>query len=410
MDSPAPRGDIRKGAHRVCAVAHTYYPEDPRVRREAEALRRAGYRVDVVCLRQTGEARTERVEDITVYRMPVRRHRGGSKLVYGVEYAMFALLAALRITVLHLRRGYDLVHVHNLPDFVVFAAAAPKCLGARVILDLHDLTPELYAAKYGPDAPQRLQSAVQWIERLSVGFADHVLTASPLFKQRLIARGVPPEKISVVMNSVDDSCLPTSRNRCSSAEPGRRFLLFYHGTLARRYGLDLAISAVGRLREHIPGIRLDIYGRGEEQEHLETLVADLGLEGHIRFGGYIEASQVMSRAAQADIGIVPLRKNQHMDLAFPTKLFEYVAVGVPALVSRTSAVQCIFSPEAVAYIQPDDVQGIADRALRLYREPDRRDAMAKQALAEYEPYSWSKTREEYLRIVEGLLREGRSPP
>ena len=162
-------------------IVHSHYPLDTRVRREAEALVEAGIATDVVCLRAKGETARQDVCGVSVHRLPVDRHRGASLAVYLAEYAAFFGLASATALGLHVRRRYAVVQAHNLPDWLVFAAIGPRLLGARTILDIHDLQPELAQSKLGLDAGHWLVQLQRVIERASTAFADHVITVREPF-------------------------------------------------------------------------------------------------------------------------------------------------------------------------------------------------------------------------------------
>src|ERR1700687_5679773 len=132
---------------RACMIVHSTYPADPRVRRESEALLSNGWHVDVICLRGEGEKSIENCGGATAYRFQIKRHRSSGLAAYLLEYLLFFIAASFWVTLLHLRRGYRVVQVHNMPDFLVFTTLIPRLLGARVVLDMHDLVPELYAVK-----------------------------------------------------------------------------------------------------------------------------------------------------------------------------------------------------------------------------------------------------------------------
>jgi hypothetical protein len=134
-------------------VVHSRYPiGETRVQREAQALVAAGWDVSVLCLRGPDEPSTETVDGVFVRRLPVDRNRGRGLGAQLVEYLTFFLLAFAALTTLHWRRRFDVVHVHNLPDFLVFAALPAKVSGASVVLDLHDLMPEFFMARTGEEA------------------------------------------------------------------------------------------------------------------------------------------------------------------------------------------------------------------------------------------------------------------
>src|SRR4051812_27106718 len=128
-------------AIRVGTITFDWYPFDPLIRRLAEAAIDGAYSVDVICLRQAHEKSYEVCNGVHVYRVPMDRNFGRSLPVTVLSWCWFLLLAAFTVTRLHLKRPYDVVHVHNIPDFLVFAALLPKLLGAKVILHVQDTSP-----------------------------------------------------------------------------------------------------------------------------------------------------------------------------------------------------------------------------------------------------------------------------
>ncbi|HZD10310.1 MAG TPA: glycosyltransferase, partial [Candidatus Binatia bacterium] len=189
---------------RHCMVVHAYYPVgETRVQRQALALRKQGYEVDVICLRHTGETPTQQEDGVTIYRLPLKRHRRGGFALQMLEYLAFFALAFWKLLFLYPKRRYRVVQVHNLPDFLIFAALFPRFGGARLILDLHDLMPEFFAARTGRPMDSLVVRAVAWQEQVACRFADHVITVTDVWKETLVQRGVPAEKVSVVMNVAD---------------------------------------------------------------------------------------------------------------------------------------------------------------------------------------------------------------
>src|SRR5207248_8586916 len=190
---------------RGAVLLFSYYPADPRPRRAAEALVREGAMIDLICLpKNRKEPRREILNGVRVFRMPVRRRRSG-KITYIWQYSTFILRSFLYLTFLSMFRRYDFVHVHNMPDVLIFGALVPKALGAKVILDLHDPMPELMMSIYNLDAKNRFVRWLKRLEKLSVSFADLVLTPNKAFQELFISRSCPSEKIEVIMNCPENT-------------------------------------------------------------------------------------------------------------------------------------------------------------------------------------------------------------
>ncbi len=248
---------------RHCMVVHAYYPvgEDARPARSPRTHRsglRGACRVPSECGRaQQGDARGRSDPPAACGASP---RSGSSRTTRRISHVLRSAFA--KLAVLHSRYRFRTVQVHNLPDFLVFCALVPRLGGTPIILDLHDLTPELYAARAGVGMDHWLVRAVAWQERVSCRFADHVITVTDGWRDRLVQRGMSRDDVSVVMN-VADSRLFRPDPALAPARNGEGFHLIYHGTFTHRYGVDLIIDAVDRVREDIPGIQLTLLGAGE---------------------------------------------------------------------------------------------------------------------------------------------------
>lgn len=391
---------------RHCMVVHSHYPiGEPRVEREAKALLQHGYEVDVICLRSPNEKPFEQVDGVNIYRLPVRRHRGRGTAFQMAEYLAFFILAFFRLGALYLKRRYESVQVHNLPDFLVFSALVPKLGGARIILDLHDLMPEFFASSFKAGMKSRAVRLLMLQEKLSCRFADHVITVTELWRKSLIRRGVAAGKVSVVMNVADDTIFRRVEIPITG-EGGKQsnsFHLIYHGTLAHRYGIDLLIEALAKVRGQIPGVHLLIHGRGEFIEVLRQQAQELGVETLITFSTqYLPMTDIPKMIQQADLGIVPYRRDIFTDGILPTKLMEYVALGVPVLAADTPIIRQYFDEAMVQYFQAGDAEDLARNILWLYEHREQLSALAQNADLFNQQYSWNRVADSYAETLNRL--------
>jgi glycosyltransferase involved in cell wall biosynthesis len=391
---------------RHCMVVHSHYPiGEPRVERQAKALIQRGYQVDVICLRSNQEKSFERVDGVDIFRLPVQRHRGRGPAIQMLEYLVFFVLAFFRLSFLYLQRRYDSVQIHNLPDFLVFSALVPKLGGARILLDLHDLMPEFFASSFQKGMEHKAVRILKLQEKLSCRFADHVITVTELWRKTLIERGVAAEKVSVVMNVADEAIF----QRVAGTNAGKvrkstdSFNLIYHGTLAHRYGIDLLLEALAKVRPQIPEVRLVIHGRGDFIEELRRQAKELDIESLITFSTqYLPMTDVPKLIQQADLGIVPYRRDIFTDGILPTKLMEYVALGVPVLAADTPIIRQYFSETMVQYFQPGEASDLAKNILWLYQHRDRLAALAQNADQFNLQYNWNRIADSYAETLHRL--------
>ncbi len=393
-------------ARRHCMIVYAFYPlGETRVQREAEALLKCGYEVDVICLRRPGDAAVDSYKGVGIYRdkyrFPMPQAKRGGLGERFLNYLRFFVSAAVRLNRLHAQRHYDTIQVHNLPDFLVFSALVPKLRGVPIILDLHDLMPEFFAGRFG-QGKSLMARLIRWQEHLACRFADHVITVSEHWRQALIQRGVPAHKCSVVMNVADESIFRPPKDACcrSSAQDG--FRLIYHGSLHERYGLDLAVRAIDQVRRDIPDIHLSLIGGGEYLPFLARMVEELGLSQYVTLDKMHLAEELPDIIRSHDLGIVPYRNDVFTDGLLPTKLMEYAALGLPAIAARTTAIQAYFSDTMAEFFAPGDVDDLVRCIRELHAHPDRLAQLTQGCQAFNRRYNWTKTGAEYVALVERL--------
>jgi glycosyltransferase involved in cell wall biosynthesis len=388
-------------------AAYTNYRRDPRVRREAEALVDAGYRVVFLARRQKGEPDRETLAGVDVRKLPGLDHGRTSAAAYLADYAVFFLLLMAHLT--WRPRRYDIIHVNNMPDFLVFAAWLPRLLGRPVIHDVHDLMPELYEEKFGVPPDHWIVRLTSVQERWAVRFATAVVTVEERLRQRLAAH-VPIGKIEVLLNLPDDRIFAL-RSDPPAKPAGAPFVLVYHGTLARRLGLDLAVEAVACLRDRIPGLQLRIIGAGEERDSLIAQRDRAGLADRITFSdGFVAVERIPAMIADADVGVIPLRVSAGTDVMLPTKLLEYVGMGIPCVVPRTGTICRYFDETMVQFFEAESVESLAEAIEALYRDPARRTKLAATATERFgRRYAWREHRKVYVSLVDRLTGRTADP-
>ncbi len=392
-------------------VFATYPLGETRVQREAEALIKAGYEVDVICCRTLGSLPVDHYKGVKIYREKYKFllnfWKPGSLGEKLYQYLVFFITAAHRITKLHVEKHYDSIQVHNLPDFLVFSALLPKLFHVPIILDLHDLMPEFFASRFLSN-----QSILAWSvriqEKLSCRFADHVITVSEHWRQLLIQRGVPDEKCSVMMNVADDNIFQPS-DSILLPKPGQGlFRLVYHGAMVERYGLDLIIRAIDQVKLKIPGIHLTLIGYGDFLTEMKSLVENLKLDQYVTFTDSILAEELPQAIKSCHLGVVPYRNDIFTDGLLPTKLLEYAALGIPAIASRTTTIESYFCNANVEFCEPDNVDDLARCILFLYRNPDRLTELAQGSQKFNQRYNWKNTSRLYVNLVNQLISDNKS--
>jgi glycosyltransferase involved in cell wall biosynthesis len=295
--------------------------------------------------------------------------------------------------------AYKLVHVNTMPDFLAFAAMPSRFRGYRTILDIHDAMPELFAEKFGrPDHP--LVVVLRIIERLSASISDHVLAVHELHRRRLVQNGIPSAKITTVINAPDPAIFQPSPR---TPAPGR-FRFAYHGTIAHRHGLDLAVRALAQARHARPELSLRVIGDGDEVPALRSLIQEVGVTGAVEFHqGFVPVDAVPSHLRDVDAGVVPQRRGPAMDISLPTKLLEYAALGIPAIAARTSATDHYFGSGGALLFEPEDVDDLAMKMITMHDDAALRARVEVASAQVVRQHSWTDQRLVYLQLVAKLL-------
>jgi glycosyltransferase involved in cell wall biosynthesis len=390
----------RNSRKKICMLTHSTYDNDNRVRRYAESLARRGDQVDVIAL--SGGCvplGTEEINGVTVHRVQQRERNERSRWTYAWRMIRFFLVSSFFLTRRHRRVRYDLIHVHNVPDVLVFAAWYPKWTGAGLILDIHDILPELFASKFKAKKNDGYVGLLKIMEKASATFADHVIVSNDIWHETLISRAVSSAKCSVFLNHVDSAIF---FRRPRTREDGKLLILFL-GSFHWHQGLDIAINAFARLKDKVPNAEFHIYGGGGDRESdLIQLIEDYKLEGRVKFCGSLSLEKIADVISTADLGVVPKRANSFGNEAYSTKIMEFMSQGVPVVASRTKIDSLYFDDSMVRFFRSEDVQCMADAMLEVIQNAPLRESLVAAGYKYVECNGWDTRRGAYLDLVDGL--------
>ena len=395
---------------RAAVLLYSYYPSDPRPRRAAEAMIEAGMSVDLLCLTENASELPEsNVAGVNVFRLPMEHRRGG-KLAYVWNYGVFLARSFWFLGVRSLRKRYDVVHVHNMPDVLVFSALIPKLRGARVILDLHDPMPELMLSIYGLKEDHWQIRFLKACERWSIAFSNLVLTPNITFKNLFTSRSCQPEKVQIVMNSPDETIFTPGSVEPVPRAPngGDEFRIMHHGSIVHRHGIDLLVEAVAKVRPGIPGVRLDIFGRREPfLDEVLDAARRLGVGDIVHYRGNSTQREIARAILESDLGVIPNRRSAFTGLNFPTRIFEYLAMGRPILVPATQGIEDYFTPEQLLMFEQGNVDDLAARILWIRENPEAVRRVLDRGIEVYRKHLWTQERARFVGAVRALAHSGR---
>lgn len=384
---------------RVCMVSYSFYESDTRIMQYAKALVQRGDSVEVFALGRPGDRVSEILDGVKLERVQRRSVNEKGRLAYLFRILRFMITAAFHVTRRHVASPYRVIHIHSVPDFLVFVAAVPKLLGARVILDIHDILPEFYASKFNVSPDSFFFRALVLVERLSIAFSDHVIIANDLWKERLISRSVAATKCTAIINYPDPELFFPQRKH----HGGDRFVLLYPGTLNHHQGLDIAIRAFARVAHKMPGAVFHIYGEGPEKQRLIELSHSLGISDVVCFFDFLPTAKVAAEMANADLAVVPKRASSPFgNEAASTKVMEFMAVSVPIIVSRTRIDNFYHDESRVKFVRPEDETDLAEAMYLLWSNAELREHLCESAAAYVQSNCWNIKKLEYLALVDRL--------
>ncbi len=387
----------------ICMITQSAYPQDPRVRREAEAIAEKGFQVDIICLQIYDQPEVESFGNITAYRI-VRRESKESLFDYLTLSTKFFIKGLLKTYKILKTKKYCLAQAHNMPDYIVFALIFFKLKKIPVILDVHDLTYELFNSKW-PEKGKFILPIIKTIEKLSYNFADYLITVTNGCKEKILNKNIPESKVSVVLNTANQNIFKFDESRkFSPIKFGLK--LIYHGTVAERFGLHTVIEALRIIKNEAPGLQFFIYGK-YDNSYLETLkkkVTDYDLIENVFFNEQIPQEQVYQKIKLCDIAVVPYVANDYMNLALSTKSFEYAASGIPIISTELNSMKEIFNDKEIQYYESEDHNVLASKIIELCENPERRIEMVNSAFDSLKEISGLKMAEKYCAIIETLTK------
>lgn len=386
-------------------VENMSVPADPRVWREAQALREFGYDVSVIC--PQGETRDIElftcIDDINIYRYPLSTTINSSA-DYIKEYAV-AMLNTFGLSFKVWRHhGIDVIHAANPPDTFFAIGLFYRLLGKKFIFDQHDLAPEVFRVRF-KERMKPLYQLLLFFEWCSYQTGNIVITTNESQKRNAIARGHSrPEKVFVVRNGPDINHLAPV-NPEPELKKGRRYLLAYIGVMGIQDGVDYTLRALHELiyKRGRQDVSLVLMGDGDQLPALQALAHELKLDDYVNFTGWVAKKDLLRYLTVTDVGLCPDPKNELNDYCTMLKAMEYMAMSKPIvafdlLETRYSA------QDAALYATPNLIEDFADKIETLLANEGLRLTMGASGRKRVEEHlSWNRTRENLRRAYQALF-------
>ncbi len=385
-------------------LENSCYPGDIRVLREALSLVQFGYQVTVIAPRGKGEAFCERDQGVRIYRYPGPKE-AESGLGYLWEYGLSLFWTFWLTAWVFVRHGFDAIHSHSPPDLYVLIALCYWPLGKKFVFDHHDISPEMYVARFQGKGNPWIVSALTFFEGLSCRFAKHVITVNESYKALVMERHhIPTEKITVVRNG-------PSFDRLYLVDPDpeivarQQTVLGYVGVMGFQDGIDSLIRAMHKLKFELG--RSDFYciliGKGSSLDYLKQLTKELDLDDNVLFTGFVSHQDRLKYLSTTDICIAPDPFNPFNDRSTMIKVMEYMALSKPIVAYRLVEHQ-VTAQDAALYADVSDELDLARKIRQLMDDPELRKTMGDSGRKRAEDVlAWEHQEKNLRRVYEQVL-------
>lgn len=383
----------------VCMIAYAVYESDSRLLCYTNTLAELGHSVDVIAVEGQEKLAALPAKRVRLYQIRGKKYAGNARLGHLYGMLAFFLRATSLVSRRELAHHYDVVHVHSVPDSLIFCAWLPKLRGSKLILDIHDVLPEFYISKFNSSETSLMYRLLLWLERACAAFADYVIAANDIWRTKLVSRSVPDSKCEAILSVPDRTIF---RRRGRTRHDGKTIIL-YPGTLSWHQGLDIAIRGFARIATIVPEAEFHIYGTGPEQEMLCHLVDQLGLDSRVKFNAPRTLLEIARIMENADVGLVPKRDDVFGNEAFSTKTLEFMAMGVPVVISGTKIDRYYLNESIVEFFTPGNEESLANALLAVIKDVTFRETLAERASHFVAKNDWENNKEKYLNILSRLV-------
>ncbi len=381
---------------RICILRMASAEGDPRILKEVSALLESGYLVDIIGLKEKGVKFFETSGNLRYFRIPLLQQRGSlSSYIY--MYTVGFLSMMLMLNILSIRYRYKMIQVNTMPDFLAFTTWIQKIAGAKIIIDFHEPSPELFITKFGTNKYKCIHKLMILIEQKALKYSHKSFTVSEALRLKYIERGANPDKITVIPNVCNEKYFYPEEEKISTKK-STPFLFIIHGFIEKRYGHDNLIEAFRNVVKKHPDIKMNILGYGDYKTVIEQKVKDYKLEDNITIFDYLPFDEMLERIKEGDVGLVTMERNPYSELIDTNKMYEYTALKIPVISSRLPVVESRFDDSCFEYFEPGDPVSLEKSMIALYKNSARRKSMAENAFKVFSGIKWGVSKLDYLEI------------
>jgi len=393
-----------KNSFKLCMVGHKTFPmlAIRQVRHFMEFINK-GIAVDVIALRFKKEPLIGNYMGSVIKRIKLNKDRS-SRFRYIYCYMRSIINMSILTSLNYFKKKYDIIYIFTLPDAMLFAGLLPKLFGAKIIADHLDPMPELFVTKYNFCFSKVIHFIIKILEKISLRIADHIITQNHSYAELLIKRGINADKITVIHNLPDSSIWGPLRSPYEINLSKNLVRLMFHGNITERSGLHIAVKAVSLLKKRNINIIFRIVGTGDYENEVLSLIRELGIEDRIEWKGVVFSSQIPDLISDIDIGIVPNLASPFADVNLPNRVFEYLWMGKPVILSENAGIQRYFPRTSVFYSEPGNPIDIANVICKILNTENRNmKNIVSNGQKICKELDWDKERQKFYKLLYSLM-------
>lgn len=403
---------------KICMILTTgVFPGDRRVEKEAKSLKKAGHSVSILCInKKTLLSKRKAWNRIDVKEIGLPLFPGLFGKLNNVPgfLCVAELFWIFNIFSYSRESGADAIHMHDLPRSKA-AAWVAKLLKKKLVIDLHENFPgmmENYANATGSIKRKFISASIspkKWedYEVDVCSSSDAVITVVEEQKERLVSMGVDCDKISVIENTESKYAYLVRREKQSaglSLPDG--FVCSYIGGFGGRdnyRGLMTVIEAIPEIIKSIPNFIFVLVGKGSIEDSLRKTAKTLGVEKHLSFFGWVDQKVIPDFIEQSDLCIIPYNSTPNTEACSPNKLFQYMLLGKPVLVSSCrSLVRYAEETGGCLVFEKNNPKSLAESVVKLHADGLTEALGAKGYSAVKSTRNWESTQHTLLALYREL--------
>lgn len=391
-----------KGVHVLFIVENLAVPFDKRVWQEASTLKENGAHVTVICPKMKGYVKPyERLEGIDIYRHPLPVEANGA-LGYLLEYAIALFWEFVLSCRIYMKRRFHVIHGCNPPDLIFILALFFKLWGVKYVFDHHDISPELYIAKYNKKG--LLFKILLLMERLTFATASYSIATNESYREIAILRGkMPRDKVQVVRSGPNLNKIKLT-NGDNKYKKGRKYLIGYVGVIGEQEGLDLLLKSVKDIVSLRHDVQFAIIGSGTELEKVKQLTHQMELEGYVDFYGRVDDATMINILSTADVCVNPDKPTIMNNLSTMNKIMEYMALKKP-IVQFDLKEGRFSAKDASLYAENTNTTDFANKLVWLLDHPEERIKRGEYGFARvHKELSWECEGQKLISFYKEVLK------